>query len=169
MRPTHGTGRRSGCGIDSEPELGSARPDLELLAIGDFVASVGLSQPAELHEGSDCLVDAFAAGADHAGQLFLGDRKHEFVGIAGQLENALGRAPGDIKKYRIGQRGIHRAQSAREQPDHAPKGFRAIVVMLLDRAIRNRNHLGRLECAGFGRATVVVEEAHLTEQIAGRP
>ena len=58
---------------------GSAGSAGELLAVEDAVAAVGLVDPAEAHEAGDGLVDPLAGGADHAGQLLLGDRQQELV------------------------------------------------------------------------------------------
>src|SRR3546814_4276503 len=58
----------------------------QLVSVEDGVAAVGLVYPAEADEAGDRLVDALAGGADHAGQLLLGDRQLELVGVAAQLE-----------------------------------------------------------------------------------
>ena len=40
---------------------------------------------------------------------------------AGQLEDALGGAAGDVEEHRVGQRLVHRRAAGRQHPDHAPQ------------------------------------------------
>ena len=73
--------------------------DLKAVALDDPVGAVLLLQPAEADEAGDRLVDPLTGGADHARQLFLGDRQLELVGAVGQLEQALGGATGDVEEH----------------------------------------------------------------------
>ena len=49
---------------------------------------------------------------DQAGQLLLGDRQLELVGVAGQLQQPLGRPAGHVQEHRVGQGRVGRSAAA---------------------------------------------------------
>ena len=72
----------------------------------DAIGAVALFEPTEPDETGDCLVHAFARGADHAGKFLLSDWKCELVGSVGQLEEPFRGTAGHIEKDRVGQRFV---------------------------------------------------------------
>ncbi len=144
----------------------SAGAALELFAVGDAVAAVVLFDPAQAHEAGDGLVDPLPRRPDHARQLLLGDRQREVVGVARQLQQPLGRAPGDVEEHRVGQGGVGVAQPLGQQLHPAPQQVGSSLVDAAQRLVGHLDELGRLQRPGLRRPAQPVEEPHLAEHVA---
>src|SRR4051794_2940099 len=69
------------------------------LAVEDAVAIATLDlDPAEACEQRQRLVDALAARAHEPGEVLLRHRQPELVGVAGDVEQSLRRARGDVEE-----------------------------------------------------------------------
>ena len=69
--------------------------------IEDPVAVAPLDlDPAESGEQRQCLVHSLTARADEAGEILLGHRQPELLGVAGDLQQPLGRARRDVEEHR---------------------------------------------------------------------
>ena len=64
------------------------------------------------------------------GELLLGERQPELVLAAGELEQALRGAAGDVEEHRVGERLVGRAQPPREQRHdaHSSSGRASIAA-----------------------------------------
>ena len=94
------------------------------------------------------LLTSLSRRAHQAGQLLLGDRQDELVGVAGQLEKPLGGAAGHVEQHRVGQRGAGGAQPAGEQGDDVPEKSRASFQFGPDDVERDPGDFGALQCPG---------------------
>ena len=95
---------------------------VELVAVEDPVlAAAGDLEPSEPDERGDRLVHALARRADHPGQLLLGERHPEVVLAAGQLEQSLRGAAGDVEEHGVRERLVGGAEAAGEDLDDGPQ------------------------------------------------
>src|SRR5699024_780617 len=145
--------------VEADRRTCSASSPFQFVSFDDAVTAILLFDPAESNEAGDRLVDAFARGAHHASQLFLGDRQRELVGVTGEFEEPFGGAAGDIEEHRVGQGGIGGAQASREQLDDTPEELRTRLVDLLERAVGQFDEFGGFEGTCLGRTSLTIEEA----------
>ena len=170
--PTPGAACSRSC-RPTEPSARSERGALvQRLAVEDPVAVAAVDlDPAEPHEQRQRLVHPLAAGADETGELLLGHRQPELVGVAGELEQPLGGAGGDVEEHRVGERLVGGAQAAGEEAHDDPEQGRVLVDRAAHGVVPEHQDVGLFERARLGGAGSVVEQAHLAEErpSPGRP
>jgi hypothetical protein len=94
------------------------------------------------------------------------DREGELVGLAGELEQPLGGASGDVEEDRVGQLLVGVAQPHGQHLDHVPQQLGLGLVDRPKRLVGDGEHVGRLERPGLGRTGPPVEQRHLAEEVA---